>query len=439
MACLRLPLLVILLLNPPVASTHSSQKVIQVELHKHPDPELLQRDEINRQLQQRRLSVDSSETKRLTNDKHHNTDYYGYIAIGTPLQPFRVIFDTGSSELWVPQLQCSFCTDPQGHVVKHTYNHSASCTYQKEDPPRRVVMSYGSGNATGTFVTDDVYVTPDIIAQRQRFAEVSDFDGGAVMESFNVDGILGLAFSPLADPGTVPLFENLLVQNQLEQPIFSFYLGTSGGPGELTLGGYNPAHFEGDLHFVPLISATYWLVGMDHVKSEVGGRHYSVHPTANQTKRGGIPAVVDSGTSLIIAPYEDFIILADLAGAFPAINGRFWVLCDTTDHLPDIEFRLAGKKFVLKGIDMVTPIYKDPHGHRYCTWDMLGELNQEIWILGDVFMRQFYTVFNYVDQTIGLAPVKARKERKEKGWVEWMLDSVALQPSFLALGHVQRL
>eukprot|EP00754_Rhynchopus_humris_P032405 Rhum_TRINITY_DN15406_c0_g2::Rhum_TRINITY_DN15406_c0_g2_i5::g.155678::m.155678 len=55
-------------------------------------------------------------------DNFENAQYYGPITLGTPGQPFNVVFDTGSSNLWVPGPGVAIW----GH---HRYHHESSSTY----------------------------------------------------------------------------------------------------------------------------------------------------------------------------------------------------------------------------------------------------------------------------------------------------------------------
>ena len=184
-----------------------------------------------------------------------NAQYFGTVSIGSPPQSFQVIFDTGSSNLWVPKVGCTHCGLPF-IAKKHKYDHQVSSTYQQDGQDFEIM--YGSGSVSGFFSGDDVILADDLVIEGQRFAEIQDAGGLGIAYSLGkFDGILGLGFTSISIDGTTTPFENLIRQNKVDQPIFAFYLGDN-APGELTFGGYDSSKFHGELQYVKVRNKAQW-------------------------------------------------------------------------------------------------------------------------------------------------------------------------------------
>jgi hypothetical protein len=259
---------------------------------------------------------------------------------------------------------------------------------------------YGSGSVNGFWSFDTVTLADDIAVSHQRFAEVQDAGGlGMAYALGKFDGILGLGFTSISIDGTTTVFENAIQQNAVDQPIFAFYLGDN-APGELTIGGYDSSKFEGDLQFVKLDEATYWQITLDKI---VAGDKYKKEPKAGEK----ITAIVDSGTSLMVGPKKEVTQLALAVGAKPNIMGEYTIDCSEVDTMPDLTFTIGGNEYTLPGKSLVL------QAQGICLFTFMGmdfPSPGPQWILGDVFMRQYYTVFNYVDQTIGFAKAVKTEE-----------------------------
>uniref|UniRef100_A0A672KHS0 Cathepsin D-like n=1 Tax=Sinocyclocheilus grahami TaxID=75366 RepID=A0A672KHS0_SINGR len=253
--------------------------------------------------------------EKLTN--FMDAQYFGVISIGTPPQDFTVLFDTGSSNLWVPSIHCS-------------YLDIACCDFRRHQ------------HLAGLKVPN------------QQFAEAVK-QPGIVFAVARFDGVLGMAYPTISVDGITPVFDTAMAAKILPQNIFSFYInrdpaGEVGG--ELMLGGFDQQYFDGDLHYVNVTRKAYWQIKMDEV--QVGG-------TLTLCKNG-CQAIVDTGTSMITGPVQEVRALQKAIGAIPLLMGEYWIDCKRIPSLPVVSFSLGGKMFNLTGENYVLkvrpPLYR---------------------------------------------------------------------------------
>ncbi|XP_017034057.1 lysosomal aspartic protease [Drosophila kikkawai] len=394
-----------------VSEASRMAKLHRIAIHRSPNFERSQKAvAAERDLVQRKYSQNLSQkangypVEPLSN--FDNYQYYGNISIGTPPQYFMVQFDTGSSNLWIPSVNCTSagCYDHQ------TYNQTASSTYQANGT--YFSITYGTGSVSGYLAVDSVSVGGLTVAN-QKFGQVYTEVGTNFVDAL-FDGILGMGFPALAADGVVPLFQNMISQSLVANSVFSFYLRDNGSTvnygGELILGGSDPSLYSGGLTYVPVSQPAYWEFITNSIK--IGSTIISK----------GDAAIADTGTSLIIAPQAEFTAIAAIFSADS--SGVFY--CTSTKSMPDLVITIQGVDF------RISASYYVEQSGSACQL-LIQSINQEFWILGDVFLGLFYTEFDVGNQRLGFAPVNAADSVKQMGL--WKVLALVMAWGLWRLGN----
>uniref|UniRef100_A0A4X1VP97 Pregnancy-associated glycoprotein 2 n=1 Tax=Sus scrofa TaxID=9823 RepID=A0A4X1VP97_PIG len=305
--------------------------------------------------------------------------YVGNISIGTPPQQFSVIFDTGSSDLWVPSIYCQ----SRACNTHRVFDPFKSTTFRYSGVP--IELEYASGMMSGYLGYDTVRIS-NLIIMGQEFG-YSQWEENEAFDHAMFDGMLGLGYPGLAIEDTTPVFDNLRKRGLIAQPVFAFYLSTNKEEGSVVMfGGVDRSFYKGELKWVPLTKPNYWQIALDRIT----WRGYVV------ACKSGCQAVIDTGSSLLIGPTKEVINIQKL------IN--FLIQCSTMNTLPDfiftinnVQYPVPARAYIQKG-SSTGRCYSNFSGG---TEDLS---DKEFWILGDVFLRLYFTVFDRGQDRIGLAP-----------------------------------
>jgi cathepsin D len=273
------------------------------------------------------------------------------------------------------------------------YDSSKSSTYKNNGT--KFNITYGSGAVIG-FWGNDVANVAGLQAKGSVFGQVTKLEGISFIAA-KFDGLLGMAWPAISVDGVPLIFDLLFQQGQVSSNSFSFYLtkvaGTNGS--SLVLGGVNEAYASSSWKYYNLKSKNYWLLDLADI---------TFNGTSYKPKTGDLNAIIDTGTSIMAGPKAtvDKMLAAFGAGKEKQVN------CSIVSSLPQFVFTFGSDKFVLTGDDYVLKV--DEGKSSVCIVGLIGMDLPPSWgenyILGDSFIKTYYTHFDVANARVGFATAR---------------------------------
>ncbi|KAL4469668.1 hypothetical protein ABPG72_013433 [Tetrahymena utriculariae] len=301
--------------------------------------------------------------------------YYVNLQIGSPPQNFKLSVDTGSSDLWVQSINCNLSS-----CIKHQrFNYTASSTFKMTD--KNFTIHYLGGDVKGNIGMDKLTFGG---------LTINDYNFGMAYQSSTLfqqvlfDGILGLAFTSISSLKCPTIIDKLYQEGQISENSFSIYLSSkqNTNESELILGGINPIYAETEFKYYPIYRDMQYVLKGNYL-------------TFNDTQINVNTVIIDSGTSTITG---DENILGPISQSFPST-----IDCYNITGYPSIFINFDGDDYELLPEDYIYSYsYKGVLncrlGIKYFQLKNPGQI-----ILGDSFMRKYYTYFDKTNNRIGFA------------------------------------
>ncbi len=304
--------------------------------------------------------------------------YFSPVAFGSTGKIMYLLVDTGSANTWVMGSSCK----SKACGVHHTFGREDSTTLQTMGA--RFEFSYGTGSVSGEIVNDTVVMG--------GLSSVASFGLANVVSDdfleFPIDGILALSRPELGLQGYPVIMETVMKSNTLDANIIGINLhraSDGAADGELNFGSPDTTKYSGDLSYVNTVSRSEaWEIAIDDTM--VNG------VACNFT---GKTARIDTGTTFLLFPIEDAQRLHSLIPRSRQVEDEFQLPCSSEAAL---QIQISGVAYSVSAEDYVG---KPIAGGDFCSSNIVGRQESSVWILGDVFLKNVYTVFDFDRDRIG--------------------------------------
>jgi hypothetical protein len=276
----------------------------------------------------------------------------------------------------------------RGHSVFDPDNSSTFEAY--EGATWRIRYGDGSG-ASGTVGFDVVDVGGTTV--QKQCVELANQVSASFTQDEVSDGLLGLGFSSISTvqpEQQKTFFEN--VMSQLTSPVFTADLEETDGTGTYEFGRIDDSKYHGEIHYTPIDNSDGWWQFQSPTYT-IDGKESACTVCS--------PAIADTGTSLV---YMD----ADIAKAYwdSTSSGTLSMeqggyIYDCSESLPSFGLAVGEYMATINGTDMGYSPLDDGTG--MCYGGLQSAEGQGVQIIGDVFLKQFFAVFDGGEMRFGVA------------------------------------
>jgi phytepsin len=141
-----------------------------------------------------------------------------------------------------------------------------------------VEVKFGTGDIEG-YIAEEDFSLPGpsggegIVVKGQAFGLMTSQVGEVFMTPL-FSGIVGLAFPALSAYDFTPLFDNIVLQKLLPEPVFAFVLGVGNEPSAIVMGEPDHSLFEGEIHWIPVSREFYWEVVLSDILVDGSPQHF---------------------------------------------------------------------------------------------------------------------------------------------------------------------
>lgn len=383
------------------------------------------------------------------------TSYVTEIGIGTPGQRFVVEVSTANPGSWISSAYCGpDLDDPDMCEKENGYNSSASATFVEDGKEITVGIEDGNIPVQGYFAKDLIQLPGE---DEQTMISVGQITFGQMVNvprpffyQTNVTGSLGLGFT--LDP-SISLIEAMKKSSLINSKVAGFNfkrVQLKDSPsdtyqkdtGSIMIGSPNgdQSVIEGNPIWVKGQKVDFGSIGMGLLHVPVMGFDVNSKPF-HCTGPDGCLASISANSLLIRLPEAEAFRLNNVLGFIPWMGVSFFTDCKRMDYLPNIDITIGSLKVSIPASDYLiktkppSPILYnniigrdsesgdsesrdsesgDFKGKNYdededkvCMSRFIGHEDPDKIVLGQPFLQNVYTLFDYDQEKFGFAKYKA--------------------------------